>query len=160
MSELYKDEYCDYELSVRLKNIGYDKISDKVYSERTQIHRYIKLRYPGLTEDEYYKLTVDGGGTLDYKDVFVKSQLLIDYEYRDCGYVLAPRLLTVVQWLEQKYHMRLSLESVDGNYYKTKLIREDVEWNIQYKPYYLYSALNFFIKQAVEIIEKDLQNKK
>jgi hypothetical protein len=56
--------------------------------------------------------------------------------------------------------MRLSLESVDGNYYKTKLIREDVEWNIQYKPYYLYSALNFFIKQAVEIIEKDLQNKK
>ena len=166
MNELYKEEYCSYDLSVRLRNVGYDKVSDKVYCECAQVTHYIKRLYPGLTEDEYYKLTVDGGGVLDYKDVFVKSQRLVNYEYRDNGYVMAPRLITVMSWLEQKYKMKIVLEPIDSTTfgyttnYKIKLIYNDTVWNFpNNKPYYLYTALEIFIKQAVEILENNLKCK-
>lgn len=154
------EEYCDYDLSLRLKNIGYDKVTDKVYCEIVKPRSYIRNRYPGFTHDDLYQLTIDGGGVLPYDEVFTTSKVLIDYEYRDVNYVLAPRLVEVTQWIEWKYKMKMLID-VEKGYYKVKLLHNDDVWNIlNSKPYYIYGALNAFVKQAVEIIEGNLQNKK
>jgi hypothetical protein len=154
------EEYCNYDLSLRLKNIGYDNVSDKVYCETVKVRPYIRNRYPGFTHDDLYQFTVDGGGVLPYDEVFTKSINLVDYEYRDTDYVLAPRLVEVMQWIECKYKMKMLLD-VEKGYYKVKLLYNDDVWNIlNSRPYYIHGALRDFIKQAVEIIEHNLQNKK
>lgn len=113
-----KKFYVDFEIAKRLKQIGFNEICDTAYQGALNIKKEIQDQYPGLSDDGYYELTVDGGGKLNFEQVYEKGVELSEmfnsnnritqlYTHAICS---APLLLQVQEWLLKRHGLYILVD--------------------------------------------------
>ena len=76
---------------------------DYAYYKEIDIKPNIIITYGDLSDDGYYELTKDGGGDLEWDDVYFYKNVLKKYE-GDIDEILffAPQLDSIIQWLKDE----------------------------------------------------------
>ena len=163
MVGVHKNEYCDFELSQKLNALGYETESDRVYCKTTEVSDRIHEEYPGLSDDGYYELTKEGGGELEWEDVYETKFRFMSYVYRDLDYFYAPRYVTVVHWLESEHDMKFKMDPIDSSYaqYTASVEYKGIVFSCGMRKFFsIFEVIKFFVEKGVEILEDNLQNKK
>ena len=63
-------KFCPLELARQLKDKGFNLPCEYIYANHWRVRNEILLRYPGLSDDGYRDLTIEGGGTLKEDEVY------------------------------------------------------------------------------------------
>lgn len=92
-----------YDLAEAIYNKGLILECDYAYYKEIDIKPNIIITYGDLSDDGYYELTKDGGGDLEWDDVYFYKNVLKKYE-GDIDEILffAPQLDSIIQWLKDE----------------------------------------------------------
>ena len=63
-------KFCTLELSQQLKEKGFDLPCEYIYANHYRVKDEILQQYPGLSDDGYKDLTIEGGGSLCEDEVY------------------------------------------------------------------------------------------
>lgn len=108
---LIMNEYLSLSLSLRLKDVGYDKPSNMMYCHNYRVKDEILKEYPNLSDDGYLELTKEHGGQLDKDDVYgyydeaIYARCINDkFHFEDYPDMLCvcPKISNVIEWLRVK----------------------------------------------------------
>ncbi len=97
-------EFVTFEIAEKLKEKGLNIDSLFAFNDMQIINPEVIKKYGELTDDGYYELTKDGGGELEWDDVYIYQQQLL--QRREIiirrNFVLAPTISQVLKWLREE----------------------------------------------------------
>ena len=110
-----KENFVNYKTALALENLGYSPeslFSGMVYAERTRVRDDAEERFGSLTDDGYYDLTVEGGGTLPWEEVY-ETSVMLDRPYGFGREVPAPTIYEAASFLRvnNKIHIDVRFKS-------------------------------------------------
>ncbi len=106
-------DYCDYETSLGLRDLGYNGFDNKVYCDWAVVKDSIIDKYGNLTDDGYYELTKECGGELEFEEVYDTSVKLYDRPSRNSwkeAICTAPLLYSAQKWLCGNHNISVSVK--------------------------------------------------
>lgn len=104
------EDFVTYELSVKLKEKGFNEKCLFAYNDEQIINPKIVEEYGDLSDDGYYELTEDCGGKLKFDNVYIYEQQIIlrDKIIIERNFIDAPTISQVLKWLREKYSIHIS----------------------------------------------------
>lgn len=92
-----------YDLAEQIYEKGLILECDYAYYKIIDVRPNILMTYGDLSDDGYYELTKDGGGNLDWDDVYFYKNVLKKYEGNiENIQFFAPQLDSIIQWLKDE----------------------------------------------------------
>lgn len=150
MVDFNNRKFLDIEDCQYLIHKGYDKPSDYCFVSTTKINDDIIIKHPGLSDDGYYELTVEGGGNYNYDDVYQKCISIENKYIGQYGNFICHAFepMDIYCWLIEQKHIDL--------YFITN--------NIDKKVYYILNVCDIIevtesadsVKQALELAIKKI----
>lgn len=101
------------DLAKKIKEKGFKEKTLFSYNEEQIINPVIVEKYGCLTDDGYYELTKDGGGNLNFEDVYVyTTQLILTNDIIvSRNTISAPLIDNVLSWLRDVHHLNIEIIS-------------------------------------------------
>ena len=105
------------ELAKLLPSIGFS-INDMeewhkhTFTQGWRVRNDIEELYGSLTDDGYYELTIEGGGSLKWEDVYTNEWNISPfYPMDDQEFYLQPTIYEVQTFLRKKHHKQITIYS-------------------------------------------------
>lgn len=117
--------------------------------------------YGSLTDDGYYELTVEGGGSLKWEDVYTNDWHISDFYPMDGQeFYLQPTIYEVQTFLRKTHHKQITVYSMSQESWQYRITNpgqalEDGDFGEDFAEYEdaLITAIMVCVKQIIKMVE-------
>lgn len=152
------NSFVPYEITEDLIKIPeFDLISDYAFIKHQTISKDIRKKYGDLSDDEYYKLTIDGGGDLEFDDVYIDEIGIVSKNsemfYNNIKICDAFIYDDIISWFIKSCGGEIYITpTINGYIWNLFSIGIDCEINVKGRKYYKtrYESLDNAIKYCIK----------
>lgn len=116
-------KFIPYEIEKKLQDKGFNYNSPFAYNDEQIINPEVVEKYGELSDDGYYELTKDCGGTLDFDYVYIYKQTIMPKRniFVERNFLLAHVPSQALEWLRNEKQILVTIIPMETSVGKTEL---------------------------------------
>ena len=115
--------FIPYEIEKKLQDKGFNHNSPFAYNDEQIINPEVVEKYGELSDDGYYELTKDCGGTLDFDYVYIYKRTIMPKRniFVERNFLLAHVPSQALEWLRNEKQILVTIIPMETSIGKTEL---------------------------------------
>ena len=116
-------KFIPYEIEKKLQDKGFNHASPFAYNDEQIINPEVVEKYGELSDDGYYELTKDCGGTLDFDYVYIYKRTIMPKRniFVERNFLLAHVPSQALEWLRNEKQILVTIIPMETSIGKTEL---------------------------------------
>ena len=116
-------KFIPYEIEKKLQDKGFNYDSYFAYNDEQIINPEVVEKYGELSDDGYYELTKDYGGTLDFDYVYIYKQIITPKKniFVERNFLLAHTPSQALEWLRNEKQILVTIMPMETSIGKDEL---------------------------------------
>lgn len=116
-------KFIPYEIEKKLQDKGFNHNSPFAYNDEQIINPEVVEKYGELSDDGYYELTKDCGGTLDFDYVYIYKRTIMPKRniFVERNFLLAHVPSQALEWLRNEKQILVTIIPMETSIGKTEL---------------------------------------
>lgn len=116
-------KFIPYEIEKKLQDKGFNCASPFAYNDEQIINPEVVEKYGELSDDGYYELTKDGGGTLDFNYVYIYKRTIMPKRnvFIERNFLLAHLPSQALEWLRNEKQILVTIIPMETSIGKDEL---------------------------------------